>query len=121
MKKNFILILCVVIIIILASLTACQTITETEAVNISGPATTITTTTGISWLDITIYQSLSDSSTITVDIGKEFGIALYTALMAEGLWSATYEENMLNLLANKYLDYFLGGRSLRKDSPKIPI
>ena len=81
------------------------------------PTTTIITTqtytvtetiSEISWLDIPIYHSYySDTSTITIDVGEEFAIALYATPMAGGgsLWSEIHDENMLDLLADKYLDH----------------
>jgi predicted secreted protein len=106
MKLKYILYVCFIAVITLAGLSACQPGTETKTVTISGPTTTVTITTGISWLDLPIHHfHYTDNKTITVDVGEEFAIALYTALMAEGFWSATYDENMLDLLANKYLDH----------------
>ncbi len=106
MKIANVSILCVALIFALTTLTACRNSIETVTITESGLTTTITITTGISWLDLPIHHfHYTDNKTITVDVGEEFAIALYTALMAEGFWSATYDENMLDLLANKNLDH----------------
>lgn len=99
----------VIVAIIITGLTGCQPSVETKTVTVTTPTTTITTTvSGIPWLDIPIYHShYSDSKTITIDVGEEFAIALYSTPMPGGgsLWYETHDANMLYLLANKYLDH----------------
>ena len=75
MKINHGLILCVIFTIILVALSACQAVIETRTITATGPTTTVTTTTGISWLDIPTYNQFGEN--ITAGVGEEFAIALF--------------------------------------------
>ena len=95
MKINHILILCLVVIVILAGLTACQASMETKTVTMTGPTTTVTTTTGIPWLDIPTYNQFGEN--ITAGVGEEFAIALFPQPRIGLNWYPTYDDNLLFL------------------------
>ena len=100
MKKLYLF--CSIVIVASLALTACQ-VREGETVTISGPTTTVTTTTGISWLDIPTYNEFW--GTVTTSIGEEFAIVLSQNPRLGLSWYATYDENLLVLLASDFKGY----------------
>lgn len=109
MKKLYAL--CSLVIVMLLALTACQIGEgETTTITVIEPATTVTTTTGISWLDIPTYNEFW--GTIRTSVGEEFAIALYRNPRLGLSWYETYDENLLILLESGYKAYatsFTGG------------
>lgn len=105
MKIAHALIFCIIVIVILTGLTACQTGIETKAVTVSGPTTTVTTT--VSGLDIPTYNQFWGE--ITTSVSEEFAIVLNQSPRLGLGWYATYDENLLVLLATDFIEYSTSG------------
>jgi predicted secreted protein len=104
MKIAQALIFCIIVIVILAGLTACEVV-ETKAVTVSGSTTTVTTT--ILGLDIPTYNQFWGE--ISTSVSEEFAIVLNQSPRLGLGWYATYDENLLVLLAKDFIEYSTPG------------